>query len=225
MEQNIKIEERVLAGNLYHKDTVVLNYTIKYPHFVSEQCKIMLSKLNALYRTTAHMYQQNNVMNLYQRAMVDYETAKVNHYPFRRYESYADYTVTYNDNGIISMYFDRYEYTGGAHGSTIRSSDSWALKRGRRLRLSDIFPNDKSYREEVISLIIVDIEGNKNKGDMDYFEDYEDLVRENFKADQFYLTDEGIVIYFQQYDIAPYAYGLPTFLIPYQLEGMEPFCE
>lgn len=225
MEQNIKVEERVLAGKLYHKDTVVLKYTIKYPHFISEQCKVMIDKLNSLYRTTARMYEKNNVMSLYQRAIVDYEYAKANQYPFRGYESYVDYTVTYNDNGILSLYFDRYEYTAGAHGSTLRQSDSWALKRGRRLRLSDFYPMDKNYREEVISLILVDIEGNKRKADMDYFEDYESLVRENFKADQFYLTEEGIVIYFQQYDIAPYAYGLPTFLIPYELEGMEPFCQ
>jgi hypothetical protein len=41
------------------------------------------------------------------------------------------------------------------------------------------------------------------------------LVNENLKVNNFYLTKEGVVIYFQQYDIAPYSSGLPTFVIPY----------
>ncbi|MFU2363539.1 MAG: RsiV family protein, partial [Clostridiales bacterium] len=36
---------------------------------------------------------------------------------------------------------------------------------------------------------------------------------ETINFDSYYLTPKGIVIYFQQYDIAPYSSGLPEFLI------------
>jgi hypothetical protein len=55
-----------------------------------------------------------------------------------------------------------------------------------------------------------------------YFENYSQLVNETFKANNYYLTKDGVVIYFQQYDIAPYAAGLPTFLIPYSQAGPVP---
>jgi hypothetical protein len=48
-----------------------------------------------------------------------------------------------------------------------------------------------------------------------YFENYAELVNENFKPSHFYLSKDGVVIYFQQYDIAPYATGMPSFTIPY----------
>ena len=58
-----------------------------------------------------------------------------------------------------------------------------------------------------------------------YFDDYFHLVRENFKPNNFYLVDEGIVIYYDLYDIAPYAAGIRTFLIPFR-KGivLEPSC-
>ena len=48
-----------------------------------------------------------------------------------------------------------------------------------------------------------------------YFEDYCKLVLDSFNPEQFYLVPRGntydLVIYFQQYDIAPYSTGIPTF--------------
>jgi hypothetical protein len=59
-----------------------------------------------------------------------------------------------------------------------------------------------------------------------YFDNYEQLVSTNFKANNFYLSREGLVIYYQQYDIAPYAAGIPTFVIPYGPGGAkQPGCQ
>ncbi|MEM5769578.1 MAG: RsiV family protein, partial [Bacillota bacterium] len=30
----------------------------------------------------------------------------------------------------------------------------------------------------------------------------------------FYMVPEGLAVYFQQYDIAPYVMGIPVFVIP-----------
>ena len=46
-----------------------------------------------------------------------------------------------------------------------------------------------------------------------YFPEYCQLVLETINFDSYYLTTKGIVIYFQQYDIAPYSSGLPEFVI------------
>ena len=47
------------------------------------------------------------------------------------------------------------------------------------------------------------------------FDDYPELLRSTFQAGNFYLTPEGIVIYYQQYDIAPYSSGITEFLLPF----------
>ncbi|MEA4987263.1 MAG: RsiV family protein, partial [Anaerovorax sp.] len=48
-----------------------------------------------------------------------------------------------------------------------------------------------------------------------YFDDYETLVVETFNPKNFYCTPEGVVVYYLQYDIAPYSSGIREFLIPY----------
>jgi len=211
----IIVREKVLQQDMYYKNNKIMKYTIKYPEFISDTYRTLANKLNSLYRTKAIMYERSNIMNLYQMAMVEYEYSIANNYPVRQFEAYVDYFITFNQNCVISLYFDQYEYAGGAHGLTVRYSDTWDLQKSKRMDLSELFPHRTNYRDFVIHAIDKQIETEIAKGNSTYFEDYSKLVRENFKANNFYLTKEGVVIYFQQYDIAPYSSGLPTFVIPY----------
>ena len=49
-----------------------------------------------------------------------------------------------------------------------------------------------------------------------YFDDYQDLIKKNFNPQSFYLTPNGLVIYYQQYEVGPYAAGIIEFTIPYE---------
>lgn len=209
------VRERVLQQDMYYKNTVIMRYTIKYPQFISETYQTLTNKLNSLYRTKAVMYERSNIMNLYQMAMVEYEYSIANNYPVRQFEAYVDYTVTYNQNCALSLYFDQYEYAGGAHGLTFRYSDSWNLPKSKRIELAELFPHKGHYRDYLIQTIDKQIEQELAEQSSMYFDNYIQLVNENLKANNFYLTKEGVVIYFQQYDIAPYASGITTFTIPY----------
>lgn len=220
------VRERVLKQDMYYKDHLIMRYTIKYPHFISETYQTLANKLNSLYRTKAVMYERSNIMNLYQMAMVEYEYSVANNYPIHVFEAVVDYTVTYNQNCVISLYFDQYEYAGGAHGLTVRYSDTWNLPKSKRMDLGDFFANRSNYREFVIESINQQIADQIAQGNNIYFDHYEKLVNDNFKANNFYLTKDGVVIYFQQYDIAPYSSGIPTFVIPFGAGGaIQPRCE
>lgn len=221
----IIVREKVLQQDMYYKNNNIMKYTIKYPKFLSNDYQILMNKLNTFYRTKALMYERSNVMNLYQMAMVEYEYSVANHYPIRQFEAYVDYFITYNQNCYLSLYFDQYEYAGGAHGLTVRYSDTWDLKKSKRIDLADLFPPNTNYKSDIIREINNRIELEMEGDNKMYFDEYQRLVRENFKANQFYLSKEGVVIYFQQYDIAPYASGIPTFVLPYGPGGaMLPRC-
>lgn len=209
------IRERTLEQDMYYKNTKILGYTIKYPHFISEVYETLASKLNSFYRTKAVMYERSNIMNLYQMAMVEYEYSVANNYPIHEFEAYVDYSISYNENCYLSIYFDQYEYAGGAHGLTVRYSDTWNLPQSKRIELMDMFPHRTNYKEYIAWTINKQIEQQIAEGNSMFFENYEQLVNENFKMNNFYLNPEGVVIYFQQYDIAPYAAGIQTFVIPY----------
>ena len=80
--------------------------------------------------------------------------------------------------------------------------------------LDYIFKNDSSYLLYILREINQQIRIQIDNGTNQYFDNYCKLVLDNFKFNQFYLTPNDIVIFFQQYDIAPYSSGIPTFFIP-----------
>lgn len=212
---NIRVKSFDLKGVMDYKNQKLLSYDIAYPQFASDKYKAFINKLNIYYKADASLYQKFHVLKLFQMAIDDYEYATKNEFPVRVYEVVVKYELTYNQDCVISLYIDRYEYTGGAHGMTHRSADTWSLDKGRRMSLSDFFPNQKDYTEQIIKAINNQIKEDIEKGNNYYFDDYENLVRENFNERNFYIVPEGVTIFFQLYEIAPYSSGIMTFLIPF----------
>ena len=124
--------------------------------------------------------------------------------------------------------------SGGAHGSTLRRSDTWDLLECRSMSVTDYILDTRYYREFLKEEIINIIEESKARDQFIYFEEYEILIKGTFNEDNFYLlssntengiSNGGLVIYFQQYDIAPYVSGIPTFLIPFSNDNIiSPSC-
>jgi hypothetical protein len=109
-----------------------------------------------------------------------------------------------------------YENTGGAHPNSYWSSETFDVKTGKTLALSDIFGlSQEESLEKVYEIVISQIEASKEK-DNYYFEDYEENVKNYYSENDFILSPEGIIFYFQHYAIAPYAAGIPTFELPYE---------
>ena len=102
---------------------------------------------------------------------------------------------------------------GGAHGNTIRTSQTWDLQFGRMLNLSYFYQNNPNYIIDILKNINKQIAKQEKNNPGIYFDNYCQLVLETFNPENFYLTKDGIVIYFQQYDIAPYSSGIREFLI------------
>lgn len=130
----------------------------------------------------------------------------VNEFPSVPYQIYSNYYVT-NVEKVLSFYYEIYQFTGGAHGSTTRYSYNIDIDTGENLTLEKLF-KDKDYKK------IIDDEINKqiNMNKDEYFlgKDGFNGVNENT---EFYINGDTLIIYFQQYEIAPYVKGIPEFKI------------
>ncbi len=223
LSYEIQVEEVEVKGILYYKDNVILNYTIRYPQFTSNKFRLFVQEINEYYRIRVLLFENDQIQELYNLAKEQYEDSLKNDFPFHPYEVVTEFSVTYNQNCFLSLYSDTYEYTGGAHGNTTRESDTWDLRHRRKAKISD-FISAKDLREFLIRNILKQIEEEIRSGNNVYFEDYKNLVEENLNIDNFYLSNEGLVIYFGLYEIAPYVSGIRTFNIPYTTEGVIPPC-
>ncbi len=142
--------------------------------------------------------------------LADYvKYAKESGYPVNDFDLSSDYMVSYNKNDILSITATIYNYTGGAHGMTEQISYNIDLKTGNLITLQDLFKSDSNY----IKLINQEISKQIAANPEEFFTE-DDLGFKTIAADQpFYYTQGGIVVYFQLYEIAPYAAGIKEFKI------------
>lgn len=125
-----------------------------------------------------------------------------------QYEAIYNYKIAYNKNNILSIPLTMYEFTGGAHGLTNIKSFNYDLLKGKELKLEDLFKANSNYKEVINNHIKEEI----SKQPENYFQGQDGFssIKDN---QDFYISDEGIVIYFSLYDIAPYSSGIPMFTI------------
>ncbi len=208
-----KIDTKTLEKELSYDNTVILKYKIEYPQIISKNTNAQ--KFNDKNRKLAYELKIEIENNLYKEAKELYIYNKKNGYPVMIYEIDRNFTVTYNKGDLVSLYFDEYRFTGGAHGSTIRTSQTWDLIQGFEIPIDCFFPNEPDFVLKILRDIKSQIEVQIQSMQNQYFDDYCCLLIDSLNLESYYLRPEGIEIYFQQYDIAPYSSGIPTFLINY----------
>lgn len=167
---------------------------------------------------------KNVYLNLYPSAVKDLKNSEINNFFFAPYEAFLTYKVSMNENCMLSFYFDNYEFVGGAHGITIRKAQTFNFKKRRQVTLWDFFKNKSEARNILINEILKQAENNMQNNPGVYFENYETLIKKNFNPENFYLTPQGIIIFYNQYEIAPYSTGIVEFLIPYSFADFPPIC-
>ncbi|MFA9379767.1 MAG: DUF3298 and DUF4163 domain-containing protein [Acetanaerobacterium sp.] len=210
----------VMESELSHQGRAVLHYKIEYPQFTGTYFQRMLGELSGIYKARAQSLQQGRVRELFCQAIGQPASAQEgaendNDAPLYKYELAVGFSTPYNENCMLSLCFDQYEFTGGAHGNTVRCSDTWNLQRGCYTLLRDLFARTVNYKSYIVENVNKQIAAQMESGDGIFFDDYAALTAKYFNDRQFHLTPEGIEVYYQLYEIAPYVFGIPTFVIPY----------
>ncbi|MDE6954063.1 MAG: DUF3298 and DUF4163 domain-containing protein [Erysipelotrichales bacterium] len=191
----------------YYAGVKIVSCTIFYPQFTGHNPA--LDSLNKKYYLQAVKKEDYCRHVLYPNAVQAFlQNSKA--FP---YEFITTITITLQTNEIISFYQQEYVYTGGANGQTTRISQTVNTLTGQIKQLCDFFQNKKNCIPCIKRNIIKQI--NTSKDPTIYFHNYPDLIEKSFQSQNFYLTSEGVVIFFSLYDIAPHSTGIPTFLIPY----------
>jgi hypothetical protein len=124
-------------------------------------------------------------------------------------------SVIYNSHSIVSLQTDYYSYLGGAHPNELVLYANFNSEDGRRINLSDLFKKETQnkliYAAEKIFRKIKKLKPEDNlQADGFWFKDNMFMLNENFG-----IKNDGLVFYFNSYEIAPYAMGPTEIIIPY----------
>lgn len=116
------------------------------------------------------------------------------------------YEIKTNERGVLSLSIGNYTIAyPAAHGMTIIKSLTFDVHSGKLYKLKELFKPGSNYVKVLSELI----EKQIKERDIPILNGFKGI-----NADQdYYIADKALVIYFQLYEITPYAFGFPHFPI------------
>lgn len=121
--------------------------------------------------------------------------------------------IRHNENNIVSIKFEKYAYTGGAHGISITEYAVCDLQKNKKLHLNDIFKeNAKAEMDNILDTKLRQLNGlnaDESLREAGFFVDQMEW------SDNFFINNQGIGFFFNVYEIAPYASGTTELFIPF----------
>lgn len=123
-------------------------------------------------------------------------------------EAQSGYTATVQKNNILSLRFQNYYFPEfAAHGMTYVKSITVNTRTGQVYQLRDLFNPATSWRQTLNLIIRQQIAAQQ----IPMLKEFEGIRGD----EEFYLTPNELVIYYQIYEYTPYVYGILEFRIPY----------
>lgn len=198
---------KVVPESISEKDEA-LTSNIKIPVLKGLKDEKMQSEINKAFEKRA-LELKEQLTSEGKKALED---AKNYGYEAKPYSLLVDYDISYNEKNVISITSTYHQYTGGAHGNTLTETSNINLKTGEKILLKDFFKEGVNYKK------IITEEIKKQMAADNKFYPGAAAALDSISDDQsFYIAEDGIVIYYQPYEIAPYAAGTPEFKIPFSM--------
>jgi len=136
------------------------------------------------------------------------------------FEFDIDSSSVYEDTNHISFLLTVYEYTGGAHGSTYLIPITYSKQTKKLLSLEEaVQPARKDWlatlSTEARKQLNAQVQKQKFSSDEDWINKGTEPTKENFAI--FKLEKNSVRIVFSQYQVGPYASGMPEIVVPRSL--------
>lgn len=165
-------------------------------------------RINEFYQLAAERIIRHAKGQLLREAKEEYALRQEQDDPFfKPYEISTAYTVTLNQAGVLSLYYEVYQYAGGAHGDTVRYGDSWFLSDGLP------YPVTLPPRRKAIAIIQRLAAAREAETPGTFLPGYRRALRRYYDPKLSYLTTEGSMVFYPLYTVSPYAAGMQIFLV------------
>ena len=149
------------------------------------------------------------------QADADYALSKSMGYAFTYYTDEESYEITHQTDRMVSILRTHYGHTGGTYPTLLYMADHFDLTTGAVLTFDDFFTDP----DAAASIALEEVLRQAAQGDANGTTYDTALAESLFKRENFYLTADAVVFFYQPQDLAPNAAGAPTFPVPRSLFG------
>ena len=230
--QSITQNEGLIVASSYETKTLTIDdpyvtFDVKYPYFKNADANFNSNIENLL---KGKIDDHKKTSQEYWQARIDTETKGENipNVPSQddKLSFFSDFTIVQSNSTDISFVLNYGGFSGGAHGYENNVSYNYDIKNKKNITLKNLFPNDPQYltsistvsREYLKKQFASISEEDKKNSTPEALKEYVDnMVKmiesgteptvENFSV--FTFTPDKVKIYFAQYQVGPYAIGMP----------------
>ncbi len=228
----IVTEEEIVKNSF---ETKVLNpnnayvkFDVKYPSFkkVDDSFNMTIEDLIKKEIDNHMVLSQENWQARYDTQVEGDNIPKVPNKEEDKFSFFSDFKIVQSNSNYISFVLKYGGFSGGAHGYENIISYNYAVKNQKMIKLKEVFKNDQEYlktistqsREYLKKQFATTTEEDRKNSDPEALKEYvENMVsmidvgtepnEDNFKV--FTFTKDNVKIYFAQYQVGPYAIGMP----------------
>ena len=191
----------------FTEDSIKLDVEMHYPQIKFMNDTIKQSKINSFITDSVYADLKD-----FKKLLVDPENTELKTKKLRN-EFFVEDSIFIFNKRLFSFYTkNTYYNAGAAHPNSSFTTFNIDIEQKKLIKLHEIFRMDADYMnllaQEATDILMKDTTSNKNlftesiEPKMDYFQN-------------FLLTDNGILLIFEPYSIAPYSEGTQYVLVPY----------
>lgn len=162
-----------------------------------------------------------NSNNLLRYAQEDYQSQGE---AFYSYSNYLVLGVGRHDSMVTSLISLSSVYSGGSHPNSVQTAYNMDMRNEKLLVLEDVILEEGTG--ELRDLVLAGIEEKfSTVGTGALFDDYQQTVRSSLEfgtlTPYWYFNNQGLVLFFNQYELGPYSAGIVKVEIAYEdLDGI-----
>ena len=144
---------------------------------------------------------------------------------FYSYSNYQQLGIARHDAAVVSLIALSSLYSGGSHPNSVQVAYNMDISGKRLLRLEDVIEETAAADLARMVQAAVDEKFAVIDGGNGLFADYADIIATSMvygnMTPYWYFNDNGLVIFYNQYELGPYAAGIIKVELPYaDLEGI-----
>lgn len=219
MEDCLRLETETFAAEREWTvdDIPILTAAVSVPRPMDRRSRAA-RRIDRFYQLQARAYFRYCENWLFPKAAAAYRQALADSGPLPSCSASLGYTVTCSERGLWSLHTDTRECMGG-RTEVLRRGDTWDLRTGYPIPLSDFFPHRTPVRKLLLQTAAEEIARQEAAGIARYHDKWRQELRRSCNRENFYVTPEGIRFFWQMYAVAPAAEGIPTFTLPFGEAG------
>ena len=215
MDQQLRTKEVTAEREWTVENLPVLTASVCLPEPEGERPSTGERRIRRYYRAQGKAFFRYCGKWLFPQAAEACRAALAVSAPLPRFRAELTGEITYNTDGLWSLYTQSRETGPEGKWMLRRQGDTWDLRTGYPVPIQRFFPPRSGWKRKLWKLAAEEIQRQERQGTARYREDWRRQLRRTFNPMNFYLTEEGLTFFYPMYAIAPAMEGIPTFTVPW----------